>query len=291
MYMSDSSTSENEDNNSTPMEDNTKTFQKRLLKTFGKVRNQGDYCGGGRLTDVCNPGLMIDGTEEYITFPLLPSQAKLIGEKCSLAPFGRKDETIFDTSIRHTWQLNPSSFRITNSKWNKFTLNNLKPKIVSHLGLDSSWIKNNLIDLQLYKLLLYENGSFFKCHRDSEKVNGMFGTLVIILPSCFNGGEFIIKHNNQEQIFDYSSPKSDHDYHYLVFYADCQHEILPITNGYRLSLVYNVVINKDKIHLCSEIPLPISDEENIQNVCQALINWSEVRNSPLKLVIPLEHKY
>ncbi|CAF1206118.1 unnamed protein product, partial [Didymodactylos carnosus] len=34
-------------------------------------------------------------------------------------------------------------------------------------------------------------------------------SLVIVLPSYYNGAEFIIKHNNQEHIFDYSSPQSE----------------------------------------------------------------------------------
>ncbi|CAF5087189.1 unnamed protein product, partial [Rotaria sp. Silwood1] len=159
----------------------------------------GDYCGGDRLTDGQDPKVMINGMQEHIQLPLEPSQAKLIIEQCSLAPFGRKDKTILDKSVRHTWQLNPSSFIITNSEWKIHTLNNLKSKIVSDLGLNQDWIKNDLIDLQLYRLLLYEKDSFFKIHRDSEKVDGMFATLVIILPSHYKGGEFVIKHYNQER--------------------------------------------------------------------------------------------
>jgi hypothetical protein len=35
----------------------------------------------------------------------------------------------------------------------------------------------------LYKLLAYDPGSFFVNHRDTEKVAGMFATLIIVLPS------------------------------------------------------------------------------------------------------------
>ena len=40
---------------------------------------------------------------------------------------------------------------------------------------------------ELYKVLLYEPGSFFKKHRDTEKADGMFGTLVVQLPSRYIG--------------------------------------------------------------------------------------------------------
>ncbi|CAF2949725.1 unnamed protein product, partial [Rotaria sp. Silwood2] len=277
--------------NKSKRKDNNSTFQQMLNRTFNDVRKSGDYCGSGRLPDVHDPKVMINGIQELIKFPLVSSQVKLIIEKCSLAPFGRQDKTILDTSIRHTWQLDPSSFIITNSEWNIYTLNNLKSKIVSDLGLHNDWIKNDLIDLQLYKFLLYEKDSFFKVHRDSEKVDGMFGTLVIILPSQYKGGEFVIKHNNQEKIFDYSSTKYKCDYYYLVFYADCEHEILPITDGYRLSLIYNIVVNKEKLNSYSQIPSSPLNEKYIQNICQALIKWSKTMNSPSKLIIPLKHKY
>ncbi len=38
---------------------------------------------------------------------------------------------------------------------------------------------------ELYKLLLYKEGSFFRSHRDTEKADGMFGTRSIMLPSSY----------------------------------------------------------------------------------------------------------
>ena len=46
---------------------------------------------------------------------------------------------------------------------------------------------------QLYKLLVYEPGSFFLPHRDSEKQNGMIATLVVCLPSRREGGSLIVQ--------------------------------------------------------------------------------------------------
>lgn len=50
-----------------------------------------------------------------------------------------------------------------------------------------------------YKLLLYEEGTFFKAHEDSGKVPGMFGTLVICLPSKHAGGEVHLSHAGQKK--------------------------------------------------------------------------------------------
>ena len=91
--MDASTTSKREDNSNS-------TFQQLLSTTFQNVQESGDYCGGGRLIGVHDPKLMINGIEKHIKFPLNTSQGELITEKCSLAPFGRKDKTILDTSVR-----------------------------------------------------------------------------------------------------------------------------------------------------------------------------------------------
>ena len=49
------------------------------------------------------------------------------------------------------------------------------------------------VDWDLYKLLIYEAGSFFAPHRDSEKVDGMFATLVVCLPSRHTGGTLLVR--------------------------------------------------------------------------------------------------
>ena len=48
------------------------------------------------------------------------------------------------------------------------------------------------IEASLYKLLLYEEGCFFARHRDNERLDGMFGTLVLELPSEYEGAELSV---------------------------------------------------------------------------------------------------
>lgn len=44
------------------------------------------------------------------------------------------------------------------------------------------------VEANLYKLLPYETGGHFEAHQDTEKEEGMFGTLVVQVPSTFTGG-------------------------------------------------------------------------------------------------------
>lgn len=56
------------------------------------------------------------------------------------------------------------------------------------------------IRAELYKMLLYEKGAMFKIHADSEKTLGMFGTLVISLPSAHFGGGVVVSHKGQRHV-------------------------------------------------------------------------------------------
>jgi predicted 2-oxoglutarate/Fe(II)-dependent dioxygenase YbiX len=143
-----------------------------------------------------------------------------------------KDKTIVDTSVRNTWQLAPTQFQLTNTEWTSF-LKEIVGEIRSGLGV------NKKIEAHLYKLLLYEPGSFFKPHVDTEKEDKMFATLVIQLPSDYTGGELIVKHKDQTHTFDHS--KTPCSMFYCAFYADCEHELKQVQSGYRLCLVYNLL--------------------------------------------------
>ena len=96
------------------------------------------------------------------------------------------------------------------------------------------------ISATLHKLLLYEAGGFFAGHRDTEKLPGMFGTLVIVLPSLFAGGGLVVRHKGREVQLDLNR-NDPAEVGFAAFYADCVHEVLPITEGSRLTLVYNLV--------------------------------------------------
>ena len=78
--------------------------------------------------------------------------------------------------------------------------------------------------------LLYDTGSFFVDHRDTEKVPGMFATMVLVLPSSHRGGELVVRHLDREVTFDLR-PDEPSEIGYAAFYADCVHEVRPVTAG------------------------------------------------------------
>src|SRR2546430_16096755 len=87
--------------------------------------------------------------------------------------------------------------------------------------------------------------AFFKAHRDTEKADGMFGTLVIVLPCPHRGGELVIRHAGREATVDLSAAE-DSELAFAAFYADCEHEVRPIVKGNRVCLIYNLAQRRQR---------------------------------------------
>ena len=113
-----------------------------------------------------------------ISLPLLPVQAEQLVEVADRAPYGKGYETLVDTDVRRTWQIDASKVNLSGKYWQK-NLASIVNQVKLGLGVDCE------ITAELYKLLVYDTGSFFVPHRDTEKADGMFATLIIVLPSVY----------------------------------------------------------------------------------------------------------
>ncbi|WP_456640524.1 2OG-Fe(II) oxygenase [Bradyrhizobium sp. USDA 10063] len=136
-----------------------------------------------------------------------------------------------------------------------------------------------------YKLLVYDAGSFFVDHRDTEKVPGMFATMVLVLPSIHSGGKLVVKHLGREMVLD-PRPEEPSEVGLAAFYADCVHEVRPVQTGCRLTLVYNLrFVGKRR-------PLKAPDyRAEHGRVVELLRGWTSAEDEPDKLILSLEHVY
>jgi hypothetical protein len=249
----------------------------RFKSVIAEIEGPGDFAVGGPIsTSFGLPAIELNnGTT--IGLPLNEPQAKEIISIASKSPFGRGEATFYDDNIRKSWQLDPSQFTIKNPDWNSMLQVLLQEKVISGLGVPQKII------CSLYKLLLYEQGGHFKIHRDTEKENGMFGTMIIQLPCSYTGGEIIVEHNRRTQIFDFTSKAICQPY-FSAFYADCQHEIKEVTSGYRICLVYNLVY-------AGPNAIEVKDQGIIMSKLKQLCNDWEKDNSVSKMIYMLEHQY
>eukprot|EP01043_Picozoa_sp_COSAG02_P056596 COSAG02_NODE_6731_length_3396_cov_2.181074_2_plen_932_part_01 len=171
-----------------------------------------------------------------LQLPVNAVSAEVIKALGCQAPYGQGEETMVDTAVRNSWQLEPSQVQITYKPWRK-SLNALVKRCVEGLGS-----AERRVVAKLYKALLYEVGGHFKPHTDTEKADGMFATLTITLPSRFTGGALVAKQGRETQQFDFGAEDGScgSQCHFAALYADVEHEVQPLKSGYRFALVYSV---------------------------------------------------
>jgi predicted 2-oxoglutarate/Fe(II)-dependent dioxygenase YbiX len=256
----------------------------KLAKILAPVDRPGDYYMVAR-TNVLAPRIEVEGVG-LIALPLLAAQAKRLIKVATRAPYGRGAETVVDTKVRRTWQIEAGRIAIGGKHWAQ-TLAGIVARAVEGLGVTGS------VTATLYKLLIYDKGSFFVSHRDTEKVPGMFATLVLALPSQSEGGELVVRHKDREARLELKCDEPS-EIVFAAFYADCIHEVLPVTAGCRATLVFNLV-RQGK----GAVPEPPTYESEAAQVAAMLNTWAAAKNSgtdskaglPEKIVWPLEHAY
>ena len=244
-----------------------------LLASLGE---SAQFAATGSLPPVL-PGLEVAGVGS-IGSPLSGDDAKKLIEKAAQAPFGRGAETIYDTNVRRVWQLEPVAFKLENPAWQGH-LEAILAQVTHEFGIKGK------VKAELYKLLVYEPGSFFSGHRDTEKVKNMFATLVVCLPSRHEGGTLLVEHDGGTKKIDFDGKEGAFLTQYAAFYADCRHEVLPVTAGYRVCLVYNLCTASRK-------PEPPQSAAAIERASELLRQIFDAdTDAPQKLAIPFLHQY
>jgi len=257
------------------------TIANELAELLSTVRRPGDFFVSGR-TEFLAPRIEVDGVGP-VSLPLLPVQAAQLVAVAERAPYGRGADTIVDTSVRRTWQIAQDRVHLAGKHWSR-TLDQTVVRVAEGLGVSEP------VSAELYKLLVYDAGSFFVSHRDTEKSPGMFATLVLALPSISTGGELVVKHQGREVRLDLKCEEPS-EIAFAAFYADCVHEVLPVTAGCRATLVYNLV-RAGK----GALPQPPSYDSETARAIALLRGWAKLKqasseDAPEKLIYPLEHAY
>lgn len=104
------------------------------------------------------------------------------------------------------------------------------------------------IRAELYKLNIYSGPSGrFKAHVDTPRGETQVGSLVVCLPSEFEGGVLSVSHRANTVRFDWSASSSTSktsSIQWAAFYSDCSHEVQEVTAGHRLTLTYNLYASR-----------------------------------------------
>ena len=140
---------------------------------------------------------------------------------------------VFDPSYRQALALAPSDFVTDLAEANHGVLSAIET--VASLEPGS-------VTAHLYKLNIHRPGDFFKAHLDTPRTGNIFGSLVVCLPNAFSGGELVIRHLGQSATYSWGDQQADSSpaFEWAFFYSDCEHEILPVTAGLRVTLAFNL---------------------------------------------------
>lgn len=225
-----------------------------------------------------------------LTFPIPDTQIQALISIAKPAKFGWKDQTILDKEIRNVWEIPKNKVSIGKKQW-QAKIEPLLEQFKTDLGLP----KKSKLTADLHNMLIYETGHFFKPHQDTEKVEGMIATLVIILPTAHEGGELIIDHLGVKKTFKYS-PSALNKLSCIAFYADCYHEVKKVKAGVRVSLTYNLILEKYK----GNVDI-LFDHDFESKLKKSLMNHFFSENQPAssgyqdikppKVVYLLDHQY
>jgi hypothetical protein len=140
-----------------------------------------------------------------------------------------------------------------------------------------------MVKAKLDKLLLYEPGGFSEKHRDTEKADGTFATLVVQLPSRYTGGSFVVFHGSESDKFEMGSgDDASYGCHFVAHYADCEHEIHTVESGFRLVLVCSLGYTGGNKTTAADVT---ADRNKLKSVLTRL------RREDRLFMLPLDHQY
>jgi hypothetical protein len=197
-----------------------------------------------------------NGQAHKITFPASVEEMEKLSTDCDPATFGVGGEDRLDTEYRSAWKLDNTKFATSFHPFDSEIMEVVKQLLFPgaiHLGVIQPLIVAELYKLNvnfqtryylLISLQIYKGPhDKFKPHVDTPRAQNQFGSLVVCLPSAHTGGELAVRHDGREVQFDWS--KDSNAIQWAAFYSDCEHEVLPVTSGYRVTLTYNLYYNKN----------------------------------------------
>ncbi len=230
-----------------------------------------------------------------LRLPLSATTVRSLLALASPAPFGRRDKTLRDPGVRDTWQIARNRLAIDARKWDR-TLAPLLATVREKLGLSPEGKLVAVLD----KMLVYTPGQFFAAHQDSERDDDMVGSLVVTLPSTSSGGEVVVEHHGEKKVFR-GKKRGPRDLSVLAFYADCHHEVRPVTSGYRVVLTYHLHHRVDARAKTAAATAPLSDSAAVDRLTERVKTYfatpivrrytNDPAERPDRLVYLLDHQY
>ena len=287
--LNDSTTTMDEDSKNENADDTLTTAdaQELITELLNDIDDPIEVSVGGLSKYIPSVPLLHVNDIGIVPVPLSKSMIQILINKMDRSSFGRNLSTETDESVRKSYELTADQFECKNPKFNE-AVQLLAKSASKKMGVD-----HHRVDAVPYKLILYEAGSHFVEHRDTEKLEGMFGTLVIQLPSIYtveNGLPVLsVKHLENEYKYHFGAeekcdaPRSATNIFFAANYADLRHTVNKIESGHRLILTYNLTVSRG-----DQPVIPDYTHLHEQIGC-AFTKWADIESKPL--MFRLHHLY
>ncbi|KAF2840820.1 hypothetical protein M501DRAFT_1010024 [Patellaria atrata CBS 101060] len=173
-----------------------------------------------------NPGKL---TGAKLILPPEPSTTNAMDQlikDCAPATFGCGGMDVLDESYRKASKMDCKDFC---TDFNPYELGIMS--VVQQMLLPVVTGRFRGVRCELHKFNVYSGPS------------GKFN-LVVCLPYPHQGGELVIRHESRTMTFDWSDKgeKPVNAIQWAAFYSDCEHEVMEVKSGHRVTLTYNLYV-------------------------------------------------
>lgn len=279
-----------------PMEEVTSEIAAALTS----IPSPGAFCTSGTLRTLPSKGVHLRGEAgAALGLPLSDAGASAFKAAATPAPFGRGSATVVDPTVRSALQ---AAVRLAPSFVPALTAKVL-PHVCSRLGVAP--VAD--VALQLDKAVLYEVGGHFARHQDTQRSAGMFGTLVLVLPTAARhaGGVLEVSHQGDTRDVDSAAmlyPDIDGEGEeeeaaaapapcFVAFFAVCYHRLRKVTAGRRFCLLFNLVRVESSPSAGRAFGRADAHADRRARIGAAVRRWEALPDGNTVLAVPLRHMY
>ncbi|KAF3167863.1 hypothetical protein EYR41_011159 [Orbilia oligospora] len=201
---------------------------RRLCKIMLSGVTDGDYLGGNIAYSKCytgapNPGLAVV-PYEILRLPLSRRDVEAAIKTANLS-----------LPVDGVLEVLPDLIEIRNPHWIKWVEKELLPEVVKSLGLEG---KSNIIPV-FQEVRVYSGGATAGQMQSSEGGHDNIGTLEVMLPSEFLGGEVVMSSLHGTEKVE-SGERSEFDTVAAAWYSDVTCHSAPVSDGYKVTMVYKL---------------------------------------------------
>ncbi|PSC67932.1 14 kDa zinc-binding isoform A [Micractinium conductrix] len=203
---------------------------------------------------------------------------------CAPASFGKGGDAVLDDSYRRALAL-PADRLICGYKLAQHA--SMLDAVRSRMLPD---VAASRLSARLHALNVYTPGGFFRPHRDTPRGGGLVGSLLVCLPVGHSGGQLRVQHDGCAVVYDWGASAAAGEVQWAAFYPDCLHEVLPVTEGARVTLAYELFVSPDAT---PERPLMValSSTGGLLPLLSATLDCPGFLDNGGRLGFPCHHAY